>query len=197
MRTLLIELNEEYGIFWVVCPLCQHLIKEDDIYNDDYVEDNSMLYCGEGCRAEILLCLATCENLNEVTDCSRPLSFEEALEEFPDLATYRKIIEDDQKTWYNPEGKEYPPLTYKQIGVLEVSDLVNDFPSDSRPDQHLHKGTPAQRTNFVNKFYHHLSAPEINFKRASCNTDHDGISLYYKAECTECKKVYQSHVWGD
>ena len=186
----------------VVCPLCGNLNDQAFFSCDHDVEDNCLLFCGDGpkaCLAQMLLCTQTCElSLPDEAYCSKEIDVLEAHRLYPKLLDYFAAIKDQIKSCY-PESHCHR-YSQEMAGVIEVTHLINtdDLTEADVCPENLHEWTRADRNEFLSKHYHELPKPlaDTTFDHAEHNTRHDGVNLFYRGRCTECSHQYESRVSG-
>lgn len=178
--------HEFYEIKCIYCP-CGNYIDEIDFSYDDYVDMNCFFLCDK-CHGEALICPGSLDDENnslskilkeklDENDCSMKLTHEEA------------VIYATEKGFILPNILDnirfYKVYTLHITAIKSMSDMSDD---------ELEK---VDDEDFDQIKYHEVDVTNFAELPEHISTDHGGTYLYYQADCPNCKKQYNSCIWGD
>ena len=189
MKTLLLA-NKNFSEYYIFCPFCKRMTWDGNIEIDDYVKSNCLFWCNN-CD-EIMICPTGLNDKNNELDnlhvgkpvhsCSKLLSLDET-----------KAYMKEMSFVTNENLDEYYAYT---IGILRFSCLSRK-PFDgmvNSDDDDSNKSSDDDDSSIKT-----WDVDVMRFKDLPKDVDHshDGVYLYYKANCSECGKYYESFIWGD
>lgn len=166
---------QEEGEILVFCPHCKKSSDTHDIA--DYVKDNFLTWC---------------YNCNEIMFCTHPNLVDKMTEGKKLKGCTKRISRSKAKTMIKENGFNFEDKLSKyycySIALLRLLEL-----STTHFDGMGSNGTNSDDSgeSCVVDIMRFSDAPP------GSNLNHCGTYLYYKAECSDCGKFYQSYIWGD
>lgn len=212
MRTLVV-ISKACGEWAAFCPRCGGDIT-DEMDVDDYVGSNCVLWClGQNlndstptpeCR-EHLLCLTHRDILKggKTNSCVQRLMYDEACQMAMERGFHLGVFKGAshvQFTWKGDLATEYE---YYSVGVLELTHVSRQSGDDGDDDC---SGNENDEDNYEDRYkvtdlpdrcMRVIDPPVTRFADLRVSCDHDGIYLWYRGRCTECRKEYRDKIWGD